>query len=433
MFTLYRQLPLSVRPTYYYNLRAAIFNGVAMGTGQLFHTIATKILGASSWQLAIIDGLTGVGMFAAFFLGALVTGRRKMPFVLWPQVCCFAGYLLLGFVAGPLWFCLLAGGMLLAAQTGIPAMAGMMRQNLPARLRGRVMGFTRRWFFLTALIVTLVGSELITREETAWTWRLILPLGGVAALISGLLWYRIRVRGERRIEDRQAPPFRPFAPFRFLLEDRDFRHYTTAFFIFGFANLMMRPILPVVLKEDMGADFRQMQWAWSIAPTACTILTVGLWGRLVDRKNPLALRATMNLVWAIMPLAVFLAPPMLPMEVNPVWLVCAGRLLQGLVMGGSMLLWHLGIMYFAKKEDVPAYMAVHIGMTGVRISLAPWISTLLVELMGGDSDARAMLFLIVAMLMVYAGTLMLRLSHRIRKTHGGQMPSFAEREEAEDG
>ena len=35
MFTLYRQWPLSVRPTYYYNLRAALFNGVALGIGSL--------------------------------------------------------------------------------------------------------------------------------------------------------------------------------------------------------------------------------------------------------------------------------------------------------------------------------------------------------------------------------------------------------------
>jgi hypothetical protein len=194
-----------------------------------------------------------------------------------------------------------------------------------------------------------------------------------------------------------------------------------------------------VLKTDMDASFREMQWAWSIIPRVLVIATVGLWGRLMDRSNPLTLRGGMNLTWAVMPLLVFLAPPFLPLPVDPLWFAYAGRLIQGAVIGGSGLIWHLGVMYFARKEDVPAYMSVHIGMTGLRATVAPWAGPLLVRWLGGEgggaaaADARAMMFLVVALLMVYAGTLMLRMARRIRKEHGGTIPSFTEQEEAEEG
>ena len=434
MFTLYRLLPLSVRPTYYYNLRAALFNGVALGIGQLFHTIAAKQLGASSAMLAAIDSMNGLGMIAAFFVGGMVVGRRKIPFVFWPRMTSALAFFMLGYVNVALGFCLLAGSVGMISQAGIPAMASVMRVNFPARIRGMIMGFTRRWFFLTALLASLVASEVIQRWPG--TWRGILPIGGFCALVAGFLLQRIRVRGEgEHGPTPEPPPFRPLHPFRVLVRNVRFRHYTTAFFIFGFANIMMRPVLPLVLKQDMGADFRQMQWAWSIIPQIVLILTVSFWGKIIDRSNPITMRSWMNMLWAFMPLLIFSAyflPPFLPFRAEAIWFAYAGRGLQGLVSGGQGIIWHLGIMYFARRDNVPTYMAAHIGLTGLRAAIAPWVATLLVRLMGDNETARASLFLISSLLMFYSATLLMRLARRMRAESGGRLPSFTEREEAEE-
>ncbi len=425
-----------MRPTYYYNLRAAIFNGVALGVGDLFANIAAKQLGASSLHLAMIHSMMGLGMIVAFFVGGLAAGRRKVPFVFWPRMTSGIGFFILGWVSLPLGFCLLAGSIGLVGQAGVPAMAGILRVNYPARIRGMITGFTRRWFFLVSLVVSLAASEIIQRWPGSW--RAILPVGGVSALIAGFMLHRIKVRGEAHLEPADAPPFRPLEPFKVLVRDERFRQYTTAFFIFGFANIMMNPVLPIVLKTDMHADFRQMQWAWSILPRILMILTVGFWGKLMDRSNPLTMRGWMNLLWAMLPFMVFLAPlePLViggtGLAVKPLWFVYTGRSCQGLVVAGQGLIWHLGIMYFARKEDVPLYMSVHIGLTGLRASVAPWVGPLIVRLLGEDAGARKMLFLISAGMMVFASFLMLRLARRIKREHGGTIPSFADREEAEE-
>ena len=75
MFSIYEDLPLSVRPTYFYALRAAVVGAVAAGVASLLSNIATKILQASQWDLAVLNSLQGAGMLLAFFWGGFAARR----------------------------------------------------------------------------------------------------------------------------------------------------------------------------------------------------------------------------------------------------------------------------------------------------------------------------------------------------------------------
>jgi hypothetical protein len=86
-------------------------------------------------------------------------------------------------------------------------------------------------------------------------------------------------------------------------------------------------------------------------------------------------------------------------------------------------------MYFARKEDVPLYQGVHIGLTGLRSLGGAFLGPMLVGLMGGGPEARRMLFLAMCLAMIVSGLLMLRLAAKMRREMGGRLLSFAEREE----
>ena len=443
VFTIYDELPLSVRPTYYYNIRSGLLNGVALGVGGMFENIAAKILHASSWQLALMTSLSGAGMVLAFFWGGFAQRRRKMPFVFWPWVISSAIYFLLGMVDQATGFCLLAGTMGFIGQVGSPAVAGIIRSNYPSKLRGMITGFTRRWHMLIAALVGFAGAELIERFSTDLPklYKGILPVGGVCSLAAAFIFLRIRVRGEGRLEDAEAEPepFHPFEPFMVLVRDGRFRTYMIDFFIFGLANLMLSPITPIVLRDDLNADFRQMQWTTFIIPTVLGILTVGLWGRVLDRSNPIIMRGWMNIVWAVLPVTYFCAffvpregLPVGPWHVPPVAIVWVGSFFQGMVAAGQGLVWTLGAMYFAKKEDVPLYQGVHIGLTGLRSLGGAFLGPLAVVYFGGGELGRQRLFLFAAVAMTLSGLLMFRLAARIRKESGGRMPSLAEKEALEE-
>jgi MFS family permease len=112
-----------------------------------------------------------------------------------------------------------------------------------------------------------------------------------------------------------------------------------------------------------------------------------------------------------------------------VWI---GSLFQGAVAAGQGLVWTLGAMYFARKEDVPLYQGVHIGLTGLRSLGGAFLGPLMVVYFGGGALGRQRLFLFSSVAMILSGLLMFRLAERMRREAGGHLPSLAEKEAAEE-
>jgi MFS family permease len=428
MFTIYDEVPFTVRPTYFYTIRAALVGAIAGGIGSLLGNVAVSILHASQWDMAVISSMEGGGMLLAFFWGGFTARRRKMPFVFWSSVLSGSIFFVLSMVGTPTVFCVLVGLIGLVGSIGAPARAGIVSSNMPASVRGMIIGFTQRWSILVMVVVGIAGAEVI--QNHSWTYRWILPAGGVFAIAAALIYLRIRVRGENRPVP--AKDSGSFAVFRVLAKDKLFRTYMIDFFLFGFGNLLTGPIVLIVLRDDMHADFRQIQWTNVIIPAVLGLTTVGLWGRKLDKSDPVTMRAWMNVVWLVLPLCYYFAPrhPVLVggFSIHPVVFIWIGAVVQGSVATGQGLIWMLGAMYFAKKEDVPLYQGVHIGLTGVRALTAPFVGPLIVEsVFGGGLEARRSLFLVSTLMMVISALLLFKLSSRIKHELGGRMPGSAQR------
>lgn len=430
MFSIYEEIPFSVKPTYIYTVRSALIGAISAGVGSLLGNIAVSILQASQWDLALMTSLEGTGMLLAFFWGSVAAGRPKMPFVFWPGIICGSFFFFLGWINLPTVFCALVGVMGLIGNVGAPAKAGIVSSNMPSRLRGRISGFVQRWAILIVVIVGIAGAELI--QGASWIYRWILPIGGVFGIASAIVYRRIKVRGERNsAAEQQVSDSSFFAAFRVLGRDKLFRTYMIDFFLFGFANLLTLPITLIVLRDDMNADFRQIQWTNIIIPATTGLLTVGFWGRVLDRANPVVMRAWMNLVWIALPLCYYFAPrhpvSFAGFTMSPVHFIWIGTFVQGSIAAGQGLIWMLGATYFARKADVPLYQGVHIGLTGLRALIGAYVGPLMVEhLFGGGMEARRSLYLVSIMMMLISAFLLFKLAGRIKREFGGKLPSEIE-------
>jgi hypothetical protein len=137
------------------------------------------------------------------------------------------------------------------------------------------------------------------------------------------------------------------------------------------------------------------------------------------------MRALTTTIWSMQPLLLFTGPSIaaatgLPFELT----VYVAYGMMGLAQGGSTLIWGLGAMYFADRQDVPVYMGVHTGLTGLRRMLAPLVGAVIVSQYSFNAVfgvAWGLQLLAVAMVFTLARF----------ESHGGRLEPFAEREERE--
>ncbi|MFC1672117.1 MFS transporter [Planctomycetota bacterium] len=420
-FSLLKRIPFLSRATYVHDLRAAMLFASSWGIANLSVIVAKKTFDTPHWLLAVMLSMNGVGMMFSMFWGNVIHHRRKMPFAFWPRVIGHVLLICVSFVSSATPFVIVTGMTMVLAGATIPAVTGILRSNYPPTHRGTIRGHVRARFLTISVIAASVGSWILDLSPDAYRW--LWPLAGMLGLLGDFEFGRIKVRHEGAVETvkRARNLLRPLWVF---LGDRRFIIFTCGMFMFGFPNLMLRFVVPVDLIENYGTGYTEAAMAFSILPEFLMIFTVAFWGRLVDRYNPVRLRAFFNYIWSV-ELLVLLSIPFLESATGKgsgLWWFYGARCIRGFVMGGSGLLWNLSVMYFAREDDVPIYMGLHAGFTGIRSIIAPFIGSALYAAVGAQIT-----YAICFGMMVAGGSIMFGLSCAERDKNG-RLPTFKQAE-----
>jgi MFS family permease len=67
----------------------------------------------------------------------------------------------------------------------------------------------------------------------------------------------------------------------------------------------------------------------------------------------------------------------------------------GIALGGGKILWSLWVTKIAPAEKSPAYMSIHMALTGARGTLAPFIGYWILSQFHAQAVARSGILLIV--------------------------------------
>jgi len=276
----------------------------------------------------------------------------------------------------------------------------------------------------SASLGVMAGSGVLfgwILEQDHMAYRYLFPLCSVAGMFA--LWQLRKIPEEDPAArpTGSAPRFRDF--FQILRSNGHFRRYQISFFVFGFAAWMFNTLLPLYLAQDLKADYRSGALILVVINFGLPFLTSPFWGRVIDRTNLLLMRGAFNLAWSFAPLLVFLT--------HSVAGVIVAQLIAGFILGGSRLIWNLGVNIFAKRDEVPTYMGLHQSLTGIRGLLAPIIGLQLAELFaapGAVPNYRAV-FLICWGLTIVAGGFMIWEAFSMQRRGVATTFAQAEREE----
>lgn len=366
------KLTPSARYTFHYHIRAMILEGAFNGIWQLNDVVARKTLHADRLWVTLLLMAPSVSMLMAMFVGPSLEGRDKRPFFLGAGIL---GRGLLLFVAGvrePWAFVGILGSSALTWAFLFPLQNAVYQSNYTPHERGRLFGIGSSVAGLLSIATALAVGRLYDWHPQSYRW--VYAVAAVAGVGTCWMFSRVRQKGLwKRARSEIRNPLRH--AWQILREDRDFRLFEVGFFSYGMGFMMMAPLIPLYLVDELKVTYSQASFCKVVLYQIMLVLTSWLWGRFSGWLHPSGIGVLSFGGLALFPLLLGLAGT--PRGAY------AAFLLFGLSMAGVEVAWVMGPIAYAGSRDSSSYMAVHTALAGLRALFGHPLGTLLLVLTGG--------------------------------------------------
>jgi MFS family permease len=307
----------------------------------------------------------------------------------------------------------------LVGNMATPAYNAILRNNYPGTHRYRAFSIVVTTISAVAFLTSLGVGWLLTNYDER-LFRVVFPIGAACGIVAILVYSRIKVRGERGLEpldDADAKPFSFSGKFGILWRDRRFGKFMLMQFLLGFSNLLTAAVLVSLIKQQ-DASYLEASLVLSVAPNAAMVMTMPMWGRILQNMSPWRARSILAMIWAV-------GIVLIGCSGQSILMVILGQAIIGTSAAGGSLMWSLQQMYFARKEDVPQYMGVHCTLTGIRGLTAPFLGVWLMSLWGAHA-----VFFVAAAGMLTAEGIALQMVRREQRAGGARGHADADEQQA---
>lgn len=351
-----------VRRNLAFDFLSAIFYGVFLAAINTFVPVIARRLGASAFMLALITAAPAVGNIIAVLASHYLQNRRKMPFMVAVWTIGRGLFVLMPWIVAPAPFVMIVVAHWLIASLAVTGYVEVMRAIYPVAIRGRAMAYVRVGFTACATIMTPLFGQLLD----AWSYQVLFPLAAICGVLSG--WSFGQVTYEESIIQKRTDLLEPW---RIFWRDVRYRDYSIAFMFCGFGYLLIAPLIPILLVDELQLNYSQVGWLGMINSIFWMAFYV-VWGRSVDRRGGLWTVKINLFLTAFIALAFGLAYDM--------WLATVAYIITGITVAGTDLGWMNAIMQFARKDAISHYTALHAFLVGVRGIMAPLLGTVLMTI-----------------------------------------------------
>ena len=342
--------------------------------GGFVAVLAAKAFDAQPWMIAVISAASMFGNLSSFFWNQLAVGRPKVPMVTVLQclvLVCVAAIALSPRSPAGSWIlvgAVVLSRLLIAGIITLRSIAWSLNydRSLRARITGRLQAITS----LMIVTATGLGSLLLDSHPESFRW--LYAAGLLAGVVGVWAFSGVSVQGEKRHQVMERRTGRDGAGrndfIAILRADPHYARYQWYQFISGLAAMMLEPPLVYLISKQIGANYATSIAIVLIIPFLLNFTTIHWWARYFDQVHVTEFRVRQNALWVVGTLVMFWGA----FSLSLVWLAL-GRFLTSLVNAGGTLAWQLGHNDFAPKEQLSAYMGIHVTLTGVRGAFAPFV------------------------------------------------------------
>ena len=242
-----------------------------------------------------------------------------------------------------------------------PVMLHIFTANYPAHNRAHYM---KRPFILSALSAILFGYlGGLLLDTNIQDYSLLFCLMAFAATIAAFSVSKIPSHTFS-----QSHIGNPLESLSLIWKDRLFGSMLGAWMLLGIGNLICLPIrYEYLANPSHGINLNNAQIAFIMVaiPAISKIASTYIWANFFDRLRLMTTRNLLNAFFFLSVLLFFIS--------DNIFLIGFASACQGIAIGGGKIFWNLWVTKIAKAEKVSSYMSVHMALTGIRGSIAPFI------------------------------------------------------------
>lgn len=412
----------SVRTTYRAQLWLYVLGAPFIALIQYSPNLAVKTFNADAW-VPMLAALVPASHLLAIFFTRSIAKSDKTSWVVRPMIISNVMFFLLIFVGrdqGAFFALVVILGYILRAPI-ISAQSAIFRMNYPPTIRSFALSVPMAFQMLGISAYALICGRLFDISEN-WVVPTFI-LAAVLGIIGAWKFRPVRAIQAPAVDPKLQPEPKPSSGLGIieqlgaLRKNPGFFRFQLAYMFFGSGFVAIMAVLPFYLKAEFDASHSEATTAINTIPSIAIALTLPLWGRLLDRHNPVVMRTVINGIWSLTPLLLFFAT-----SIKGVYLA---QLIQGLVWSGSILIWWLGVNYYARAHEVADLMSLHQTLTGLRGIVTPFFGKWIGDVYGYK---ESMLFWFALMLIGF----FIMLDEVRREKKLGRLRSFSETEATMD-
>src|SRR3990172_2620673 len=363
-----KKFPYYTRIAYIYDARAGIFFGIFNGLVVFFVPIIGLRLGATSIEVTVITAAPTVCLLLTLLWSKLCRNHKKVTWVVFFTLISRSLFISMFFVKNPVIFTAIIVCAAILESMAMPAYSSVMKEVYHENYRGKAMGYVRFFCNMSTVVASFAGGYLLDLGNGTF-YRFIFPAGAAFGMTSSLLFRKIKIRRETKINalDRLSFIIHAFG------KNNHLKYLTMSFFIAGFGYLIGVPLYPLFLVDELSLSNTTIGYLGSITALSGSI-SFFFWGHLIDRYKPL------NLLKPIMLSAV--AIPFLYAISSNIYPIIFASFISGVIMNGLDLYLYNHIIQEVKREHTAGIFGIQYSLIGIRGLIAPFVGTILYQRIG---------------------------------------------------
>lgn len=275
--------------------------------------------------------------------------------------------LLIPFIENALWFVALTVLASLMMSQYVPMYTEMYSRNFTTELRGKRISTVFIIGGAVSILGNLLVGELLDFKLEMYKW--VMMTAGFCCWASAFCIFQIP---SQPLDVSNSG--KPWKNLSLAWKDKLFGWLLSSWMLLGFGNLMTLPLRTEYMANPrfgIDASNQMILFITGAIPLLCRLVASRAFGKLFDRWNLVNLRILLNVMFLLSVIGFF--------STKNIWVMGVSMALLGVAMAGGRIAWSLWVTKLAPPGKTSAYMTVHMFMTGLRGTAAPFVGFALIE------------------------------------------------------